>query len=293
MAKLRSVNTGFWDDEYVGELSRDEQHLFLYLLTNPLTNMAGAYKIARKVIRTHTGFSDTEFDTVMSKFETDGKAIYREGWIVLTNWLKNQSLNDNMKKGVIACITDVPAWVTLRVLGFIKGSQSLSKAFEGFHTELETLSAGVETLWKDEKEKEGKVEGESELEKTPLPKNQSSDLSHCSSLALNVFLGEVEAGLSKRMSITNLPDQRDWHQRLTWAFNNNFSVASVLECYDLLKTDEFWKSKSISAKTLTANLTNLVTMRQAVQVNGGGKPKGLTGRQFAAEVERQEREIQI
>lgn len=78
---------------------------------------------------------------------------------------------------------------------------------------------------------------------------------------LAVFLGMVESGLSERLGITTLPNQRLWHQKLTWAFQNNFTAAAVLECYDLLKAQEFWQTRSISAKTLIENLAHLPALR--------------------------------
>lgn len=177
MAKLRSINTGIWDDEWFCDLEDREQKLFLYFLTNRLTTMAGAYKIPRRVIRQDTGFMDADLDAILEKFKRDKKAKYQDGWIVLTNFLKNQSLNDNMKKGVLSDIADAPPWVALRVIKSIKASRTLSKAFESFQSlisDIETLSQTPLTLPKDEVEveREDKVE-DKEKEKetaTPAPK---------------------------------------------------------------------------------------------------------------------------
>lgn len=174
MAKLRSINTGIWDDEWFCDLSDREQKLFLYFLTNRLTTMAGAYKIPQRVIRHDTGLSEAGLTSVLAKFKRDGKAEYREGWIVLTNFLKNQSLNDNMRKGVLSEIADAPGWVAKKVLESIKTSRTLSKAFEPFQTlisEIETLSTTPVTLRKDEVEDEREVEDEKEIEPRPPDKS--------------------------------------------------------------------------------------------------------------------------
>ncbi len=46
MAKYRVVNTRFWDDAYVAELSPNEKLIFLYLLTNALTTIGGIYELS-------------------------------------------------------------------------------------------------------------------------------------------------------------------------------------------------------------------------------------------------------
>lgn len=40
MAEQRMVQTAFWYDDYVSSLTRDERYFFLYVLTNPHTNIA-------------------------------------------------------------------------------------------------------------------------------------------------------------------------------------------------------------------------------------------------------------
>ena len=41
----RYISTTFWDDEWVQSLDFTEKGLYLYLLTNSLTNIAGVYKL--------------------------------------------------------------------------------------------------------------------------------------------------------------------------------------------------------------------------------------------------------
>ena len=157
MAKLRSVNTEFWSDEYVGELSRDAKYLFLYFLTNPLTKICGAYKIAKRIIMIDTGFGPGELDALLEQFEGDGKVLYRDGWVVLPNFLKNQSLNDNMRKNALTEIMDAPAWVQKSVAEIITKSPKLTQEFGNHKKLVETLSTAKETLstaWPNRKELE-------------------------------------------------------------------------------------------------------------------------------------------
>jgi len=45
MNKLRCVNTKFWEDPFVEELNATGKLIFLYLITNPLTNLYYIVKI--------------------------------------------------------------------------------------------------------------------------------------------------------------------------------------------------------------------------------------------------------
>ena len=50
MFKHRYINTHFWKDNYIINLDPTEKLIYLYLLTNPLTNIAGVYEINIKEI---------------------------------------------------------------------------------------------------------------------------------------------------------------------------------------------------------------------------------------------------
>lgn len=97
----RYVSTSFWDDEWVQTLSFTEKGLYLYLLTNPLTNIAGVYKISHRRIVFDTCLSDEEVERIMGKFEDAGKA-YRYGeFVVIPSWPHHQKCrNSNIQKGI-------------------------------------------------------------------------------------------------------------------------------------------------------------------------------------------------
>lgn len=169
MATLRSVNTEFWADEYIGEQSRDAKFLFLYFLTNSLTNIAGAYKISRKRIKQDTDFADAELDRLLDQFERDGKVIYRDGWLFLPNFLKNQSLGGNLPKTAINLLLETPDWIQSAVSKAITESPKLEAVFVS-HRDLvlclRTKSGCIDTRSanrKEENRKEGKEEEKSKI----------------------------------------------------------------------------------------------------------------------------------
>jgi hypothetical protein len=106
--KLRSVNTKFWDDPFIEELTPTEKLLFLYLITNPLTNLLGVYEITIKRISYDTGISQEMVRKGLERYANGKKVFYEENYIILLNFLKNQNLNSNMKIAVKREFNNLP-----------------------------------------------------------------------------------------------------------------------------------------------------------------------------------------
>lgn len=106
--KLRSVNTKFWDDSFISELTPSEKLLFLYLLTNPLTNLLGIYEITMKRISFDTGLKTDIIQKGLEGFKKVKKVYFVNDFIILPNFLKNQRLNTNMKIGITKIFNQLP-----------------------------------------------------------------------------------------------------------------------------------------------------------------------------------------
>lgn len=111
MAKFRSINTKFWVDPYVISLDTSTKLLFLYFLTNPYTEICGAYEITLRQIQFDTGLDTVCIQTGISLLQADKKIIYKDGWVFLPNWVKNQSLNPSVVKGILNSLQNAPDWV--------------------------------------------------------------------------------------------------------------------------------------------------------------------------------------
>ena len=111
MAKQRIINTKFWSDEYIQELSITEKYLYLYLLTNEHTNIAGMYEISLKTISFETDIPKDRLSKAINKLSKDGKILYKKGWIVLGNFVKNQNINEKVKTGIKRIIDSLPDWL--------------------------------------------------------------------------------------------------------------------------------------------------------------------------------------
>lgn len=100
MAKRRIINTKFWSDTYVSALDPSEKLLFLYLLTNPYTNISGAYEISLRQVALDTGFDKDMIERILNRFEKDEKVLYRHGYIVVKNFIKHQEVNPKVQMGI-------------------------------------------------------------------------------------------------------------------------------------------------------------------------------------------------
>lgn len=115
MAKFRSINTKFWIDPYVIGLDTHTKLLFLYFLTNPSTEICGAYEISFRQIEFDIGLEHSVVQEGMSLLQADKKIIWLDGWLFLPNWIKNQSLNPSVVKGIVNSLKTVPKWILKEV----------------------------------------------------------------------------------------------------------------------------------------------------------------------------------
>jgi hypothetical protein len=107
--KQRYISTSFWDDEWVHSLKPLEKMVYLYLLTNPLTNIAGVYKIMDQRICFDIGLGEKEIAQIIQKFENAGKAYRMDEYIVIPTWPKHQQWEKRptIRDGIVGCLQDL------------------------------------------------------------------------------------------------------------------------------------------------------------------------------------------
>lgn len=150
--KLRSVNTRFWEDSFIEGLNPNEKLIFLYLLTNPMTNLIGIYEITIKRISYDTALKKDIVLKALEGFERLNKVLFYENHIVLINFLKNQCLNDNMKIGVLKLFSELPISLKVKLLG--NDYQTLSNDYISLRNALVKLNIEKEYEIEMEKERE-------------------------------------------------------------------------------------------------------------------------------------------
>jgi hypothetical protein len=109
MSKMRFVNTNFWSDNWVvDELNPLDRYLFIYMFTNPHTNIAGVYQLSLRIMSFETGISRDELLRMMQRLQP--KIGYIDGWVILRNGIKNQNYrNSKIKTGILMALDNVPS----------------------------------------------------------------------------------------------------------------------------------------------------------------------------------------
>lgn len=140
VAKQRYINTKFWDDSYIIDLDPIEKLLFLYLLTNPLTDICGIYEISLKRIGFDTGIDKDMVYKILNRFGKDNKIVYDNSWVAIKNFIKHQALNPKIEKGIEIGLNKAPKPLKEWVKELTKAYQSLSKPlnYSNLNTNLNT-----------------------------------------------------------------------------------------------------------------------------------------------------------
>lgn len=92
MAIYRNVHLTFWSDAKVtDEFTPEDKYFYLYLLTNPHTNLSGCYEISLKQISREMGYTQESIEGLIKRFsEVHRIIIYDKGSkeMLLINWSK-------------------------------------------------------------------------------------------------------------------------------------------------------------------------------------------------------------
>lgn len=111
MATQRYISTSFWNDPWVQTLTPTEKFLYLYLLTNPLTNIAGVYEITERRMIFDTSLTSKQIRGALSKFGKAKKAVKYQNWIILPAWPSHQRYDksDRIRKGIETILELLPS----------------------------------------------------------------------------------------------------------------------------------------------------------------------------------------
>lgn len=233
MAKLRSVSTSFWSDTWIEELTPSEKLIFLYLITNDKTNMLGIYEASISKISFETGVNKEMVRKALEGFESVNKVRYVSGkYVILSNYLKHQNYNTNMKKSAIDVHNNLPK--ELKCNGVNLDKSNPSKAFETLSNHNGILSK-VEVEYEVEEEIE--VKDEIEIRKERFKESLTPFLfSHnYSKQMLDEFFDYwSEHGVRDKKMRFEKEKSYDLTKRLARWSKNSYSKPSVVNSDSLL-----------------------------------------------------------
>lgn len=109
MAIYRTVHMSFWTDPKVDDdFTPEDKYFYLYLLTNPHTNLCGCYEISMRQMVRETGYNEDTVKRLINRMETvhgviqydpQTKEIFIPRWGKY-NWCNSQKTKDGAVKSM-------------------------------------------------------------------------------------------------------------------------------------------------------------------------------------------------
>ena len=97
--KTRIVETKFWKDSYVVNLTPQEKLLYLFFLTSERVNIIHCYEITNREISFDTGIEIPVIEEAKQKFEKDGKLAFNGNYVCLINAYKYENYTGIKNEG--------------------------------------------------------------------------------------------------------------------------------------------------------------------------------------------------
>ena len=154
MAIYRNVNMSFWtDSKVVDDFTPEEKYFYLYLLTNPHTNICGCYEISMKQMESETGYNtDTVKRLIHRMQENHGVIRYDEQTkeVLIVNWHKyNWTKSEKVMKAVVEAAQSIKSdsfkayiYNTISIrYGYTMEIQSVSVSVSASDTVSESMDA--------------------------------------------------------------------------------------------------------------------------------------------------------
>lgn len=112
MAIYRNIQMAFWTDTKISDdYTPEDRYFYLYLMTNPHTNLCGCYEISVKQMADETGYSKETIEKLIKRFEEVHKSIaYSKSTkeVLLVNWSKyNWTSSEKFRKPLLKEIEQV------------------------------------------------------------------------------------------------------------------------------------------------------------------------------------------
>ena len=103
MALYRTICLTFWTDTKIAdEFTPEDRYFYLYLFTNPHTNLAGCYEVGISQMANETGYNKDSVEQLLKRFSEIHKvAVYSNETkeVLLLNWHKyNWTSSDKFRK---------------------------------------------------------------------------------------------------------------------------------------------------------------------------------------------------
>lgn len=106
MAIYRTISLTFWtDSKIIDDFTPEDRYFYLYLFTNPHTDLSGCYEISTRIMANETGYSKETIERLLDRFKNIHKVIDYDSEtkeVLLINWHKyNWTSSDKFRKPLL------------------------------------------------------------------------------------------------------------------------------------------------------------------------------------------------
>lgn len=106
MALYRNIHLSFWQDTKVtDDFTPDDRYFYLYLLTNPHTNLCGCYEVSVKQMSNELGYDVKKVSKLLARFSSVHNLIrynYSEKELLIFHWFKyNWTSSEKFRKPLL------------------------------------------------------------------------------------------------------------------------------------------------------------------------------------------------
>ena len=151
--KHRYILTEIWDESWFGELSPLAKLVYLYLITNPSTNLAGVYQKREKAIAFECSLKNAS--DPLKELKDCGEVICENDYVMILRHPEFQKweINDSIAKGIVSDLNSVPPEI-IEILRNSNYRYQPIKDEASFEKEQERLFLGFSQREQRKKEKE-------------------------------------------------------------------------------------------------------------------------------------------
>lgn len=163
MAVYRNVSLSFWTDPKIDDhFTPEDKYFYLYLLTNPHTNLLGCYEISFKQMERETGYNIDTVNRLLTRMELEHDVIRFDRnthEVLVLNWHKyNWTASDKVIKAVEYGIPAVKSAAFQNFLrNTLNGDDTVSIPYEyGMDTTVTVTDTVTDTVSVTDKKKPAK-----------------------------------------------------------------------------------------------------------------------------------------
>ena len=182
MAIYRNIMMAFWTDPKIADdFTPEDRYFYLYLFTNPHTNLAGCYEISIRYVANETGYSRETITNLLKRFEEIHNVIrYSRDTkeVLLLNWHKyNWTNSEKFRKPLLTEIESIKCDVFREYLlsVFNADTVSIPYPYRMDTTDTVTVTDTVSDTVSDTVPKPKQIKTEFESLWSMYPKKQGKD----------------------------------------------------------------------------------------------------------------------